>query len=486
MDNFYWILTSSLFLADLALRLGLSLRVIMRKKAPSVSLAWLVVILLLPFLGAIVYLLFGENRLGDKRARRAAADLAMVLHWAEGLRRRGFASWEKINPECEPIHRMIDATIGIPTMPGNRLSLLSTSDDFFDQLIRDIDQARRSCFLEFYIWHAGGRADEVAQALARARSRGVDCKILLDSIGSADFLSGESCRQMQAQGIEILECLPAGIIRALFVRVDLRNHRKIVTIDGRVGYTGSQNLVDPRFFKQDEGVGEWIDVMLRIEGPVVEIMTAAFLYDWSLESGESLLELKKQVEPLEVEAAGTIPVQLAPSGPGYKEDALHNLLLTTIFAARRELILTTPYFVPDNAILAALKSASQRGVSVTVVVPEKNDSRLVHYASRARYTELLEAGVRIKTFSRGLLHAKTISVDSDFCLIGSVNLDMRSFWLNFEMTLVIYDSRFTTELRALQYSYINGSASLDLETFRTRSLGQRFLENTALLVGPLL
>ncbi len=486
MDKMYWSLTSILFLTDLTIRIGLSLRVIMRKKAAPVTLAWLVVILLLPFFGAIIYLLFGENRLGEKRARRAAADVPLILRWAEGLRQRSFTDWDSLNPECEPIHRQIDAAIRIPTMPGNSLTLLEKSDDFFQRLIDDIDQAQTTCFLEFYIWSTGGWADLVCQALIRACSRGVHCRLLLDSLGSKLFLQSSQCRDLKTHGVQVIECLPAGLFRALFVRVDLRNHRKIISIDGHVGYTGSQNLVDPRFFKQDRNVGEWIDIMVRIEGPVVEIMTASFLYDWAMESGEKLDDLNARGETCPVAPTGEIPVQLVPSGPGYAEDAIHNLLLTTIYAARRELILTTPYFVPDNAILAALKSAAQRGVNVTIIVPEKNDSKLVHYASRARYGELVAAGVRVMAFSGGLLHAKTISVDNDFCLIGSVNLDMRSFWLNFEMTLFIYSKDFTNILHDIQQKYLRSSLPLDEEAFKKRSFRERFLENTALLVGPLL
>ncbi len=486
MDKIYWILTSIIFLTDLTIRIGLSVRVIMRKKEPSVTLAWLVVILLLPFFGAIIYLLFGENRLGERRARRAAADIPLILRWAQKLRQRSFIDWDEINPECEPLHRQIDAAIGIPTMPGNSLALIGNSNDFFRRLILDIEHAESICCLEFYIFSSGGYADQVCTALKKACRRGVACKLLLDSIGSKDFLNSPACLDLQANGIEVRECLPAGLMRALFVRIDLRNHRKIVSIDNKIAYTGSQNLVDPRYFKQDEGVGQWIDIMVRVEGPVVEILTASFLYDWALETGRPLEDLILEAKVAPIPNMGEIPVQLAPSGPGYTEGTIHNLLLTTIYAARRELILTTPYFVPDNAILAALKSAAQRGVSVTIIVPEKNDSRLVHYASRARYGELIAAGVKIVAFDGGLLHAKTITVDNDFCLIGSVNLDMRSFWLNFEMTLFIYNKKFTSRLRLLQEEYLLASRPLNEVVFKKRSFKERFLENMALLVGPLL
>ena len=486
MDKIYWILTTSIFIADLTIRIGLSLRVIMRKRAASVSLAWLIIILLLPFLGAIVYLMFGEVRLGERRAAKRLSEQPVILQWTKALYKRVSINWEQINPECIPINRQIDTIVHIPTMPDNSLELITEPTAFLRKLIVDIRKAKSSCFLEFYIWNEGGLADDVTKALFDAKKRGVTCRILVDSIGSKTFISGTLAEKMRSAGIEIVEALPAGIIRALFVRIDLRNHRKVAIIDGTIAYTGSQNLVDPRFFKQNQGVGKWIDAMVRINGPVVEVMTASFIYDWMMESHAPLEELYPTSDIGPVGSSGDALVQLVPSGPNLQEGAIHDLLLTTIYAARKELTLTTPYFVPDNAILAALKSAAQRGVDVTIIVPEKNDSRLVHYASRARYEILTKAGVKIMGFSGGLLHAKTITIDGDFCLFGSVNLDMRSFWLNFEMTLFIYNKQFTTKVRELQQSYLLNAKKIDCEIFTRRPFRERFKENVALLVGPLL
>ncbi len=486
MDTFTWGLTSSLFFADLAIRIGFSLRVIMRKRAPSVSFAWLVVILLLPFAGAVIYLLFGENRLGERRANRLLKDRSIIKEWSASLRSKPSVNWDTVNPECIPLDRQIFATTGIPTMPGNALELIEAAEIFFHRLINDIRTAVSSCYLEFYILNEGGLVDDLIDSLIEARQRGVVCRVLIDSIGSKQFLRSQTAIRMRQAGIDLAEALPAGLIRALFVRIDLRNHRKIALIDGEIAYTGSQNLADPLFFRQLDGFGEWIDAMVRITGPVVEMLTAAFMFDWLLEKKQRLNEYRGTTDIHPVTSAGNALVQLAPSGPGFGEDTIHDLLLTTIYAARRELILTTPYFVPDNAILAALKSAAQRGVAVTVIVPEKNDSRLVHFASRARYEALTLAGVQIMNFSGGLLHTKTITVDGDFCLFGSVNLDMRSFWLNFEMTLCIYDKEFTCRIKALQQRYLLKATQHDHETFRTRSYGQRLSENIALLVGPLL
>ena len=486
MDRFTWIVTTSLYLADLTIRLGFSVRVIMRKRSPSVSFAWLSVILLIPFGGAILYLLFGENRVGDRRANRLIKNRPFIREWSEALQNTPEIDWSRINPECVPIDRQIRTTTGIPTMPDNRLELLDRAELFFERLCADVRAARTSCFLEFYILNQGGLVDRLITALIEAAGRGVTCRVLLDAIGAKEFLQSPAAARLRTAGVQLLAALPAGLIRALFVRIDLRNHRKIAVIDGEIAYTGSQNLVDPRYFKQEEGVGEWVDAMVRVTGPVVELFTATFMNDWLLETDCRLAEYSGRTDIHPVPPAGKALVQLAPSGPGYGEDTIHNLLLTTLYAARRELILTTPYFVPDNAILAALKSAAQRGVEVTVIVPEKNDSRLVHYASRARYETLTRAGVHIATFAGGLLHTKTITVDGDFCLFGSVNLDMRSFWLNFEMTLFVYDRAFTARVRDLQQDYLRRCISRDLESFQNRPLRERLMENIALLVGPLL
>ncbi len=486
IEHFYWAYTSFIFIADLAIRIGLSLRVIMRKRAASVSLAWLVVILLLPFAGAVIYLMFGENRLGENRAKRAAVNLDFLDRWAAALKKKSKVNWQEINPECEPIHRQIESEFAIPAMQGNDLQLIDSSDVFFETLLEDINAATTFCYLQFYIMHRGGYADKVVDALINAATRGVSCRVMLDSIGSKEFLKSRVPDTMRKAGVEVVEVMPAGIFRTLFVRVDLRNHRKMIIIDSEIAYTGSHNLVDPRFFKQDSGVGQWKDSMARIRGPLIEVMIAAFLYDWTLETGISIDSLVEKEMLFSPDSVGEAVVHLVPSGPGFRENAIHDLLLTTIYAARKELILTTPYFVPDNAILSALKSAARRGVSVIIIVPEKNDSKLVHYASLAMFEELVRAGVKILLFSEGLLHSKTITVDNDFCLFGSVNLDMRSFWLNFELTLFIYDQEFTDRLRELQQKYIAGSCPVDHDMLQNRSFVQRLKENTALLVGPLL
>lgn len=494
-DWTYTLISSLFFTADLLVRLGFSFRVIMRKRNYAVSYAWLIVILLLPIVGSLIYLLFGENRLSERRLKRRALARSYYHSWLQQLTARPKVAWEKLNPELSPIHLHTVNLVGIPAMAGNDIIFYKKTAPLLSAIIHDINKATSTCHLEFYIWQEGGQVDEVTQALVRAAQRGVVCRLLLDSIGSRAFFSTKSAQQLKDAGVKLQEALPAGIIKALFSRIDIRNHRKIIIIDGEIGYTGSQNMVDPQFFKQDAGVGEWVDLMARVQGPVVEALAGTFASDWYLESDFDSFQFSTQATEKQLREIGDIypnpicggaAIQLVPSGPGFTQEAVHSLLLAVIYSARRELILTTPYFIPDESLLIALKAASLRGVQVHLIIPKYNDSRLVQYASRAKFEDLAHTGVNIRLFTGGLLHAKTVTVDGDLALFGSVNLDMRSFWINFEVTLVLYCSQTTQSIRDSQLEYINASEPLDLLKFHKRNYWERFKENVSLLVSPLL
>ena len=268
------------------------------------------------------------------------------------------------------------------------------------------------------------------------------------------------------------------------MRRDLRNHRKIVIIDDQVAYIGSQNLVDPRYFKQSSGVGEWVDAVMRITGPTAVALDAVFSFDWSVET-ENACEIPNMHAGFSGLDVGAI-AQVVPSGPDLCPQAIYQLLLTGIYAAREKLTITTPYFVPDESILTALLSAAQRGVEVTLIVPARNDSLLVRYASVAYFDDLMSAGVKIALFKAGLLHTKSLTIDDSICIFGSVNLDMRSLWLNFEISLFVYDPVVTGHVKDLQETYLTQSYLLDPNIWRQRSSWHRFAENALRLVSPLL
>ncbi len=259
-----------------------------------------------------------------------------------------------------------------------------------------------------------------------------------------------------------------------------------MVIDGVAAWTGSMNMVDPRFFKQDSGVGEWVDAMVRVQGSVVVPLAATMISDWILETGELLADVIARAGLRLVEPRGPADIQVIASGPGETGDGLLQMILALIHAAQEELVLTTPYLVPDDSLLRALRGAAGRGVTVRLIVPEKVDSFLTRYASRSFYDDLLDVGVEIYLYRRGLLHTKSIVVDRAMSMFGTVNLDLRSLWLNYEVALFVYEPAFAQQLRTLQHSYIDASERLDPVTWKSRPFRERFLENTLRLVSPIL
>lgn len=485
MDQPGWI-TISIILADLLIRLGLSVRVIMRQLPVGVSLAWLSVILVFPFFGAVVYLFVGELRLGSRRMQRIAQMRAPFNIWLNDLQQRVPVEWSGLGTTCQPLAHLAESVFGIPALPGNLLELQNGADAFFPSLIGDIDAAQRTCHLEFYIWTLGGQADDVAAALIKAAARGVVCRVLLDAHGSGDFLTSELAEKLRGAGIAVRPALPVGLLRTISSRQDIRLHRKIVVIDGQIAYTGSLNLVDPRFFKQEAGVGQWIDAMVRVQGPAVEPLAITFLTDWEVEAAEGADVLRETGDARALPFRGTAAIQVVPSGPASQPQAIQQVVLMAIYAARRELVLTTPYFVPDESLLTALVSAARRGVDVRLIVPAHVDSMLVRLASQAHQSDLVAAGVQVLEFQEGLLHTKSVTVDGEFSLFGSLNLDPRSLHLNFEITLCVYDSDFTRTLRALQRSYEEQSTLTDAVELKTRPPFRRFVANVGRLLSPLL
>jgi cardiolipin synthase len=471
---------------DFVVKLMIGARVILQRRPTGETLAWVMVVFSTPVVGPLLYLMFGELRLGRRRAGRFTELTKPLKTWLHDIRQRSLVDWDSLEADYKPLAELCERTIGVPALAGNRIELLDDWQHVFKRLLADIEAATSTIHLEFYIWSDGGEADRVADALVHAQRRGVTCRVLVDALGSHRFLRGKVCRRLRDGGVMVVAALPGGLFRLTFVRFDLRLHRKIVVIDGRIGYTGSLNLVDPRYFKKDAGVGEWVDAMVRVEGPAVEALQIVFLADWYVESHAELDHLRETADATPQPSRGDVETQVMPSGPDLPANAIEQVLLTAIYSARKELLITTPYFVPSEPLMLALVAAARRGVKVVLILPRRVDSKLVRFASSAFKGELLEAGVRIAQFTDGLLHTKSVTVDRTHCLFGSVNLDPRSFRLNFEILLAMYDSKFSAQLADLQQRYIDRSELMDLETFRNRPLRYVILESVARLLGPLL
>ena len=477
------VLPVALLLAEFSLRVILGAVIIVRSRGtPAVRLAWLVLLLAVPVVGLVAYLLFGEARLGRRRLQRYRRSAEQI-----SLGNLEYASAKPpVAADIPDVDRQIaylaESVGGNIPQGGHALSLYGDTDLFIQALVQDIDAATAHCHLLFYIFLTDHSGTRVAEALIAAAGRGVACRLLVDGVGSKSFLRSDLRRRLVAGGVRVVAALPAHLLRMLLARIDLRNHRKIAVFDGMIGYSGSQNIADAAFAVKSK-YAPWVDVMVRIEGPAVRDLQVLFAQDWYLDTDEVLTDLLA-IRPRETPGGHT--VQVIGTGPARRNEAMLQMIQVTFHAAREELILTTPYFVPDEATLTALCTTALRGVAVSLVVPARNDSPLVAAASRSYYAQLLEAGVTIHEFEHGLLHAKTITIDRRLAVITTANIDRRSFDLNFEVSTLVYATDFASQLRMMQKSYINGSTPVNHAAWSKRGWPRKLLENGLGMVSPLL
>ena len=491
LDHFLAILPTLAVILHWGIIFGLGLRIILKRRASGVSLAWLLLVTSVPFVGAFIYLLVGELWLPHRRIKRAVSGREALKDVVESIEDR----WELADADLPDLARSLNAQsnvpLGLSALGGNSVEVYDSCVPCLDAMIEDIDAAKLSVNMLFYIWQSHGAVSGVEDALIRAAKRGVRCRLLLDSAGSRGFLRGNRAREMRSAGIEIVEALPVGKLRIQLKRIDIRNHRKIVSIDHRVGYTGSMNMADPVYFNAGKGVGQWIDVMARVEGPAAKVLDITMALDWAIEdtgheskSTRELLDSIKNADP--VEAAGDTAAQIVPSGPDQAALLIHQMIVTLIYNAKRRLVITTPYFIPGDAMLEAIMGAAHRGVRVTLVVPQRIDSVLVRHASKAYYEDLLQAGVEIYAFRGGLLHSKIVTADDDVAMMGSVNMDRRSFSINFEISMFVYGAEKMDRLRTLQYAYVADSDRVELRAWRRRPVHAKVIQNAIQLLAPIL
>jgi cardiolipin synthase len=424
----------------------------------------------------IGYLLLGETNIGRRRAER-------MQRIRDELPDPPAAPVD-LAPRHAPLFRVGQSIGGYAPTGGNTAALMADSNAAIDALVADIDAATDHVHLLFYIWLPDGNGTKVAQALMRAAGRGVACRALVDDIGSKLLVRGTLWAAMAAAGVRLARALPVGnpLLRTLNGRVDLRNHRKIAVIDDTITYCGSQNCADPEF-RIKAKYGPWVDVLLRFEGPVARQNQHLFASDWMAWSSEDLTALLAR--PMPPPRSG-FAAQVVASGPTTRHSAMPELFQSLIYAAERELVITTPYYVPDDPLQAALCAAANRGVATTLVLPARNDNWAVGATSRSCYAELLEAGVAIHEFQGGLLHAKTLTLDGEVALVGSANMDRRSFDLNYENTILLADAATTAGIRARQDEFLARSRRVSAEEVAAWPWTRRLWNNAVAVLGPLL
>lgn len=466
-------------IAHLLIIAGLSVRVLLRpRRDPASRIAWILFIMALPYVGALAYLLLGEVRLPGA-AGRTVASRHPEAHTAYPADIPDGASHD-----VEPVFSMGLSISGFTPVGGNTGRLLEDSNATIATLVADIDAATEHVHLLFYIWLADTNGRKVAAAMERAAQRGVACRVIVDDLGSRDFIRSEHWSAMARAGVSLARAQPIGnlLARVLKGRVDVRNHRKIVVIDSAITYCGSQNCADPEFAIKAK-YAPWVDAVVRFEGPVARQNQQLFLKDWYLCTQEDCRHLLQRPT---LQPADGFVAQVIGTGPENHYSAMPELFATLMFSARRELVITTPYYVPDAAMQAALCATARRGITTTLVLPARNDSWFVGAASRSSYPELLEAGVRIYEYVAGLLHAKTLTIDGEMTLIGSANMDRRSFELNFENNILFLDARLTQAIRRRQDDYIAQSRPVDRVDVDAWSGSYRLRNNVMAMLSPIL
>ncbi len=463
---------------------GFTTRILSRDELlPSSRMAWFMVVLTLPFIGSALYFLFGEIDLGHR---------AGTLHKKVSAAIRAYAG--KTLPPAEELDNLVIPRFrsafkyarsinGFSPRAGNRAELMPDAQTARARLIEDIDAAKETVHILYYIWLADTTGTNTANALIRAARRGVTCRVMVDGLGSRAFTKSALWQQMGAAGVQLAIALPVNrpLRTILTSRLDLRNHRKLTIIDGKTAYCGSQNCADPEF-RVKARYAPWVDIMLRIQGPVVAQNQMLFASDWMKETDTAVGDLHILPQPAE---NGFVALALG-DGPTGRLRASPQMFVTLIETAQDELIITTPYFVPDPTVFEALCAAALRQVKVMLIVPKHNDSWIVAAASKSYYRKLLEAGVQIYEFGGGLLHAKALTVDGQLLFMGSSNVDIRSFDLNYENDVLIQDITTAKAVRARQFEYIAGSETVQLDNVCTWKLHHRIWHNIIATIGPVL
>lgn len=467
---FYWLVIATVFL-----------RIIFKRRSVSSSLAWVLIVVVFPVFGVIVYLLFGEIQLGKKRLERAIAlRKPFIQNYIDHL--QGHETTEPQQHAAQAIFQIMHQRDGIGALSYENLCVLADADQIFDAWLEDIAAAKQNIRMEFYIWEPAGRVQEITEALIAAAKRGIDIEILIDHAGSwRFFLYHRDERRLREAGIKILPALPVTIFRNFFRRADIRLHRKLLLIDHQICYTGSMNMADPRFFNANKRFGPWIDMMIRFSGPAAFGVSKVFSWDWEIETGQR--NFPQLNFPLK---SNSQRLSIIPSGPGHDEEYMHQIMLSVLHRADRNITIATPYFVPSDSIYSALRHAAKRGVQVTILLPKYSDSRIAKLASQSYFEGLLKAGVKILLFKDGLLHTKAITVDDELAMVGSMNLDMRSLQLNFELSLALYEKDCCEQVCELLARYQSASETVELADWQARGRHRRMAERFMYFLSPLL
>lgn len=465
---------------------GFGLRILLRDDLrPDVRMGWLTVIVLLPYVSCVLYYLFGEVALGRRGSVPRLSVRAYMQARSSACAPAEATPAAPIAPAWQRAFAYAASVNGFAVQAGHQAELMADGTAARQHMLQDMDAAQHEIHVLYYIWLDDHTGTAVAHALMRAAQRGVTCRAMVDGLGSRALIRSPLWQQMADAGVQLAVALPIRHpLRVMLTsRLDLRNHRKITLIDGQITYCGSQNCADEAF-RPKWRFAPWVDVMVRVRGPLVAQLQWVFASDWEPSGGAPFVP---HTPPALAGDAGPGFAALAiAEGPSERARSTPQLVSTLLASAQREVVITTPYFVPDATVLEALCAAAWRGVHVVLILPARNDSWIVGAASRSSYRRLLLAGVRIHEYCPGLLHSKTLCVDGELSLVGSTNLDLRSFDLNFENNMLLQDRALTQALRARQDAYIDDALPVTLAQVQAWPRWRRIWNNLLAMLSPVL
>ncbi|MFC4222565.1 cardiolipin synthase [Lysinibacter cavernae] len=479
----FW-LAVALFVIDFSVRV-IAIIVVPRNRRPTSGMAWLLAIFFIPYVGIILFLIIGSRRLPRSRRRKQDEINRLITEATTGSDR---LSDQRHAPPWLASIATLGRNLGaLPLTGGNGATLFTEYKETINSMADAVRSAERYVHVQFYILAYDPTTEVFFEAMKDAVDRGIPVRVLLDHVASLRSPGYKRTRQkLEDIGVEYALMLPVRPFRGEYQRPDLRNHRKILVVDGTVGFMGSQNLIDSSYNKRSNrrrGL-HWQDLMVRLEGPIVSGLNAIFLGDWFSETDEVLVNWVSDIQ--HAEHVNNLDCQAVPSGPGFAGENNLQMFLALLYNASNRISITSPYFVPDESIMYAIKAATNRGVAVELFVSEVGDQAVVYHAQRSYYEDLLKAGVRIFMYRPPyILHSKHFSIDDRVAVVGSSNMDMRSFSLNMEVSMMVHGKSFVDDLRLVEDGYRANSRELTLEEWRKQPIRSTMLDNLARLTSAL-
>lgn len=482
-ETWPWWIAGILLVLDIAIRIT-AIIIVPRNRRPTSAMAWLLAIFFIPVIGVFLFLLIGNPRLPRVRRRKQDQINQYIAETSDNLH---FGTLRPHAPDWfTPLVQMNQKMGAMPLSGDNGARLIAEYQESLDAMADAIREAQTYVHVEFYILQTDAATENFFRALEEVAARGLPVRVLLDHWANRwKPRYKETIARLDKMGANWHVMLPVQPLKGHMQRPDLRNHRKLLVVDGRIGFLGSQNVTDSTYNlpKNIKRGLHWVDLMVRLDGPVVASVNAVFLSDWYSETGEVLADL--DITHVE-RGTGNLDCQVVPSGPGFKVENNLRLFLGLLYAAKERIMIVSPYFVPDEALLLAVSAACDRGVAVELFVSEEGDQAVVYHAQRSYYEALLKAGVRIWMYRQPyILHTKSLTIDDEVAVIGSSNMDMRSFGLNLEVSMLVRGQEFVAQMRAVEDTYRDLSRELTLDEWMQQPLRSTVLDNLARLTSAL-